>query len=593
MKHLVSVAAILASFLAVGKVALAQEDPGPDIIAVFDPAVSMGDLTIGTESTDLAVVPGSSVLINTSDASCTGVGCRADLVYLRVGFERFETDIVSGGDVIGHLTFDNATVTIGGPVPMTNGGFGFVIPGGTQTSFTAVISGNIRGRVITNAPAGSLGATAGPVLLSFSVQPFQALSINGTIPFLLTSTGSIDGDPVEFTLPGELAIAGASGTANSPFRNSPPNAVANVPANATCGQSIALDGSGSSDPQGPADLVGFHWFSDGSSIAATQNASVTLAPGTHTVVLQVVDSRGASDTDQKQVVVAGEVPPTFTFVPPDVNAPACGMISLGPAATAQSSCGLAVQVTNDAPAFFPAGVTTVTWTARSVSGLTSTATQRVTAPLNGNPDCCPSGSHRILGTSNNDNLIGTDGPDCIFGFGAQDTIDGRGGNDLISGGEGDDRIVGGDGNDLIEGNNGQDQLAGGNGNDRLLGGNGDDRLDGGAGDDWLDGGAHQNQCTGGPGADRIFSCTLLDASDQQPSGGAFNVCTCRPVKCTDCSSQVATCSSVNGCSGIIQCVRDTANCNLPHECSSVCESGATQAAITAARNLASCFGGCE
>ena len=626
MKYLVYVAALLSPLWA-GGLALAQQDPGPDIIAVFDPAVSMGDLTIGSQSTELDVKPGSSVLINTNDASCTGAGCQAELVYLRVTFDQFEMDIVNGGDVIGHLVFDNATAIIGGPVTMQNAGFGFIIPGGTRTSFTADLSGNIRGTAI-NAPAGSEGVTAGPILLSYTVQPFQALTINGTIPFVLSSTGSIDGDPVEFTLPGELALSGASGTVNTPFRNSPPTARAVVPASVSCGQAISLDGRTSSDPDGSADLTSFRWFADGVEVAQGSLASTTLASGTHSIVLQVSDKRGASDTDTKQVVVAGETAPVFTFVPPDITAAACGAVSLGQT-TANSACGTNVQVTNNAPSFFPAGVTVVTWTATGSTGLTTTVTQRVTAPLNDNPACCPAGSNKIFGTPNNDNLIGTAGPDCILGGGGQDTIDGRGGNDIIGGGEGDDRLTGGDGDDLIEAGNGQDQLFGSAGNDSLLGGGGDDRiegnegndqlsggpgqdqlfggngndslrgdagddrLDGGAGDDFLDGGADHNQCTGGPGIDQVLACTQLDSSDQAPPNEGTNVCLCRPNKCTDCASQAQSCTAASGCASILQCVRNTPNCNLPHECSATCENGQSSAAIAAARNLGSCLGGCE
>lgn len=194
------------------------------------------------------------------------------------------------------------------------------------------------------------------------------------------------------------------------------------------------------------------------------------------------------------------------------------------------------------PGPFGVGSTAVTLTCTDPDGASSSCSAFVRVGVGNNQNCCPAGTNRILGNSNNNVLTGTAGADCIIGFGAQDTINGNGGNDIISGGDGDDLMSGGTGNDLIFGGSGQDRLngnagfdtlAGGDGddqcfggdnddalvggqgqdrlfgdagNDRLTGNGGDDRLEGGTGDDFLDGSGLHDQCIGGPGTDTFLIC---------------------------------------------------------------------------------------
>jgi Ca2+-binding RTX toxin-like protein len=173
-------------------------------------------------------------------------------------------------------------------------------------------------------------------------------------------------------------------------------------------------------------------------------------------------------------------------------------------AFAEDDCGGAVTITNNAPATFPLGVTTVTWTAVDARGNTKTATQRITALLGDSASCCPAGTNVILGTSNNDTLNGTNGSDCILGRGSQDTINGNGGNDFISGGDGNDNVTGGTGNDSIFAGSGQDVVNGNEGDDTLFGGDGDDTVVGGIGNDVLRGGQGQDLLQGQDGNDLLF-----------------------------------------------------------------------------------------
>jgi Ca2+-binding RTX toxin-like protein len=116
-------------------------------------------------------------------------------------------------------------------------------------------------------------------------------------------------------------------------------------------------------------------------------------------------------------------------------------------------------------------------------GAASTCAATVRVGVGDNPNCCPAGTNRIVGTSGGDNLVGTEGSDCIVALGGGDVIDARGGNDFVSGGAGDDTIVGGFGDDFITGGPGNDTIDSGPGNDTVGGGDGTDTCAGGGGND--------------------------------------------------------------------------------------------------------------
>lgn len=242
----------------------------------------------------------------------------------------------------------------------------------------------------------------------------------------------------------------------------------------------------------------------------------SLGFGGHSVRHTVFDGRAATSQTTHAFTVADVVGPVFTFVPPPITVSDCTAPGLG-TATAVDACG-SVTITNNAPAKFPLGQTTVTWTARDSAGNTSVATQIVTAVLGDDPSCCPQGTNLILGSSNNDTLIGTNGSDCILAKGGQDTISGGGGNDVISGGDGNDTVDGGSGNDMIFGGSGQDVLRGGIGNDTIRGEDGDDRCFGGDGLDVLLGGQGQDQLNGEGGDDQVFG----EDGDDTLNGGLGN-----------------------------------------------------------------------
>jgi len=565
-----------------------------NLVVGLDPVRTMAFLTTGNNpAVQLAVTPGSNMIFGLTDPLCVGAGCTGTLNYLRITIAPFsqDLDIVGGPGGAAHLAFQNATLLIAGPVPMQNDGSQFVVPAGTPTSFTATMSGNATvgsdNIAIPTQLAASTGTTTAPVLIRIDVAR-QIMTFNGVFPVNFHAAGTIDNVDVNVDLAGSVQVLGSG---ISPFADVPPVAVATAPAVATCGQPVTLDGSRSTDANGPQDIVAYRWTTpSGTLIATGPTVSVTLPPGDDVVVLHVVDQLGIEGTARVTVHVNIDTPPTFSTPLPVIQVATCGSVTLTPP-VAVSACGSPVTVTSNAPAFFRAGRTVVTWTARTASGLTATATQLVAVSPGDDPACCPPGTHVIVGTSNNDTLNGTSGADCILGLGAQDVINGNGGDDIISGGEGDDRISGGSGNDVINGGNGQDRITGDDGDDALSGGGGDDLIDGGNGNDALNGGGGNDRCTGGAGIDSFVACMIQDTIDLPPLD-TFPVCQCRPSKCADCSAQAQACSTTPGCASIVGCVAATPNCNQPNECVSACENNVSQQAITQAGLLTSCLGGC-
>jgi len=118
------------------------------------------------------------------------------------------------------------------------------------------------------------------------------------------------------------------------------------------------------------------------AITGTHNATLPItAQGTTTVTWTYDDGNGNTSTQDQDVVITDVTNPTITApgaVSVAANAVGCTAVGVGLGTeTAADNCGTPT-VTNDAPASFPLGNTTVTWTATDAVGLTATATQVVT-----------------------------------------------------------------------------------------------------------------------------------------------------------------------------------------------------------------------
>ena len=134
------------------------------------------------------------------------------------------------------------------------------------------------------------------------------------------------------------------------------------------------------------DLTGTNFIlaTDRCSVTVTQNIAVgtALAVGTtNLVLLAAFDPSGSTTWVTNKVIVLDNTPPSLTApenvtVSTDLDQCFASGVALG-TPVASDNCSLA-SVTNNAPAQFSAGVTTVTWTATDASGNIATATQTVT-----------------------------------------------------------------------------------------------------------------------------------------------------------------------------------------------------------------------
>ncbi len=117
-------------------------------------------------------------------------------------------------------------------------------------------------------------------------------------------------------------------------------------------------------------------------LTVTNNAPTNLPVGTTVVTWTVTDAAGNDDQCFVTVNVVDNEDPTITCPGPiTVNANINGCqatgISMG-TPTTSDNCMSGLSTSNDAPASFPMGTTTVTWTVTDAAGNTATCTQDVT-----------------------------------------------------------------------------------------------------------------------------------------------------------------------------------------------------------------------
>ena len=121
---------------------------------------------------------------------------------------------------------------------------------------------------------------------------------------------------------------------------------------------------------------------DDCSLLSVTNDAPSLFPiGTTTVTWTATDASGNVTTLTQDVTVEDDINPTISS-PTDViaytdNGCEATSVDLG-VAVANDNCNIGLVVTNDAPATYPTGETTVTWTATDAYGNATTTTQIVT-----------------------------------------------------------------------------------------------------------------------------------------------------------------------------------------------------------------------
>ncbi|RNJ72433.1 MAG: HYR domain-containing protein [Thaumarchaeota archaeon S14] len=110
-----------------------------------------------------------------------------------------------------------------------------------------------------------------------------------------------------------------------------------------------------------------------------------LGKGIHRITWNATDDSGNTRWATQVVVIVDTTPPVVTApraVVINSGSPvSSSLVDIG-APTVVEAVGLSGPPTNDAPATFPVGETTVTWTATDTSGLSGTATQKVTVVPN-------------------------------------------------------------------------------------------------------------------------------------------------------------------------------------------------------------------
>ena len=124
-------------------------------------------------------------------------------------------------------------------------------------------------------------------------------------------------------------------------------------------------------------------------LTVENDAPASFPVGETTVTWTVTDINGNTATATQLVTVTDDEAPSIT-APADATASAdagsceAATVDLGTPETADNCTG-ELTVENDAPASFPVGETTVTWTVTDINGNTATATQTVTVTDDGAP----------------------------------------------------------------------------------------------------------------------------------------------------------------------------------------------------------------
>ena len=143
----------------------------------------------------------------------------------------------------------------------------------------------------------------------------------------------------------------------------------------------------SAGPAGTAVAIGQATASDAFAVTITNNAPALFPLDPTTVIWTATDANGNFSTAAQLVTVTDTTAPVFTFVPPAVTADASGpagtAVDIGQATATDL---FDVIVSDDAPAMFLLGITTVTWTATDENGNSVAATQSVTVADNTAPE---------------------------------------------------------------------------------------------------------------------------------------------------------------------------------------------------------------
>ncbi len=155
--------------------------------------------------------------------------------------------------------------------------------------------------------------------------------------------------------------------------------------------SVNIDASGCTTDAANVDLGTLTTSDNCTVVIVTNDAPAAFPLGDTTVTWTVTDGSGNTATCTQTVTITDNIDPTFVTcaAPVSVNVDTSGCttdaanVTLG-TPTVDDNC-TTTTITNDAPATFPLGDTTVTWTVTDGSGNTATCTQTVTITDNIDP----------------------------------------------------------------------------------------------------------------------------------------------------------------------------------------------------------------
>ncbi|MCB1217749.1 hypothetical protein KDL44_10165 [bacterium] len=191
-----------------------------------------------------------------------------------------------------------------------------------------------------------------PTLLPDPLDPGSALSVSrssqesgeGQLPLSYSFSDLLQdaGEYLYFVVPYDIqsATEGPASRAVTPLLNSPPLAVISAsPLSGMAPLQVQLDGSASSDAEGPIAL--YEWDLDGNGsfelTGIDPDSETTLAEGSHSIRLRVTDAQGAVDTTQVQVEVYGSLVPVISANRTEDQFPGSIVLS-----AAESSSGLEI-----------------------------------------------------------------------------------------------------------------------------------------------------------------------------------------------------------------------------------------------------------
>ncbi len=333
---------------------------------------------------DYAVEVGAgavAIITNSTITNCTGVassdgstsaGILVTTYYDSGTKAKIVDNTVTGnasGIAVGYDSSDTSAVLVQGNDLTGNANAGIAVTGGT------VDAGQVGGSDVTG-----LGISAGG-------NDFTGYGPDNAAPWAVENSGTgtvlaFANGYGNFANVKDVILDGADTTTNSIVGYSQSGA-----AYATPPGPVTVECAGQV-PAGATTLASF--LAQGGVLSATVATNVgfsdsALSPGptegTITRTYTITDLGGQTATCSQIITVDDVTPPTITCptnVTVNADAGSCSAsgVSLGTPVTGDN-CGVAT-VVNNAPASFPVGTTSVTWTVTDVNGLSASCTQAVT-----------------------------------------------------------------------------------------------------------------------------------------------------------------------------------------------------------------------